>query len=289
MENTDVEPVYEAVSRGLVHRRAISEVYLTESARLQDGSFSVQGQWPRRHHFFRVEEERVDLVLAAETLRQATILVAHRYYSVPLGQSFLMGRLEVHLLENQWSTEESPTDFELVVTVDNVRGRTLGPSALRTTVSFSVCGHVFATGVGELQILDPRLYARMRPTSTRSDHLPPSDRFDERAWLRGVSLAPLEAHGHPSWIMNIDVQHPVFFDHPLDHVPGMVVIEAVRQAHALSGSPLRAFDGRFHSFLDLDPDRPVVLRGALPNQEHGGSVEYTVWQSEARAATIKAA
>lgn len=33
-----------------------------------------------------------------------------------------------------------------------------------------------------------------------------------------------------------DLRHPRFFDHPSDHVPGMVLLEAARQAACLAGA-----------------------------------------------------
>ncbi|WP_281275492.1 AfsA-related hotdog domain-containing protein [Saccharothrix australiensis] len=33
-----------------------------------------------------------------------------------------------------------------------------------------------------------------------------------------------------SWLPRVDRRHPVLFDHPVDHVPGMALQEAGRQA-----------------------------------------------------------
>ncbi|MHC5908639.1 AfsA-related hotdog domain-containing protein, partial [Streptomyces sp. S6] len=43
-----------------------------------------------------------------------------------------------------------------------------------------------------------------------------------------------------------DPHHPLFFDHPSDHVPGMVLLEAARQAVCLAagGVPGRLRDAR---------------------------------------------
>lgn len=42
--------------------------------------------------------------------------------------------------------------------------------------------------------------------------------------------------GRPNrWQLRADLDHPVLFDHPVDHAPGMLLMEAVRQAaHAVS-------------------------------------------------------
>lgn len=65
----------------------------------------------------------------------------------------------------------------------------------------------------------------------------------------------------------VDTTHPVHFDHPLDHVPGMLQIEGARQAALLTLDPAarrRAVatrvESRFLAFAELD--LPVTVRVA---------------------------
>jgi hypothetical protein len=55
--------------------------------------------------------------------------------------------------------------------------------------------------------------------------------------------------------LRVDTAHPVFFDHPLDHVPGMLLLEAARQAALLQTGGERApnaYDAVFHRYAELD-------------------------------------
>ncbi len=66
----------------------------------------------------------------------------------------------------------------------------------------------------------------------------------------------------------IPPDHPYFFEHPLDHVPGIALIEAGRQAglvvaHRFYGLPLEGYScfitdlhSSFHTFAELDT--PVI-------------------------------
>jgi hypothetical protein len=253
-----VTPSEETVSRQLVHRSAVSEVYLTTSARVSDSSFRIEAQWPRRHYFFDVGSGRIDSVLLAETLRQATILTAHRYVGIPREHVFLMGKLEVQFSPDVVLPTSAPAEIEVLVDVDGIRRGSRGVTALRTRLSFASNGTLFAKGLGELQVLDPAIYRRMRPAATTS--APSSFVGDLKTRERGVTL---RASGtpQPQWELVIDPSHPVFFDHPLDHIPGMLVIEAVRQLLVdfigIPGMQMTAFDGKFSAFLDLDA--PVFL------------------------------
>jgi 2-oxo-3-(phosphooxy)propyl 3-oxoalkanoate synthase len=61
----------------------------------------------------------------------------------------------------------------------------------------------------------------------------------------------------------VDTEHPYFFEHPVDHVPGLLLIEAVRQTgiasvHQILGVPLDAamivdtFTVAFERYAELD-------------------------------------
>lgn len=56
--------------------------------------------------------------------------------------------------------------------------------------------------------------------------------------------------------MRVDVTHPVLFDHPVDHIPGMLLLEAARQAAHATLQPqqivLAGIDSRFNRFVEFD-------------------------------------
>lgn len=246
----------ERVDRRLVHRIAMSEVYLTNSGAFGPGEMVMHAQWPRRHHFFTPERPGGDLVLVAETLRQAVILTAHRYYDVPLDHAFLMRGLAVQLTGAGGGRAPVPAEIDVRIAVDGVRAGSRGVRAFRAHLTFVHDGVVVARGTGDLQVLEDRLYARMRPAAVRSDALTRTPRMP-----RGVRLVPAPSSTRLTWCLEMDLDHPVFFDHPLDHVPGMLLIEAARQAAGIvrgtAGPSTSCFEGTFLSFLDLDA--PVLL------------------------------
>lgn len=74
----------------------------------------------------------------------------------------------------------------------------------------------------------------------------------------------------------VDPHHPYFFEHPVDHVPGLLLIEAVRQTgiaavHQILGVPLDAamvvdtFEVAFQRYAELD----VPLFVALTAEDRG--------------------
>jgi hypothetical protein len=70
----------------------------------------------------------------------------------------------------------------------------------------------------------------------------------------------------------VDTRHPVLFDHPVDHVPGMLLMEAARQATAAtlersSFVPL-GMASEFKRYVELDEPCLIEAR-RLPRTESG--------------------
>ncbi len=58
--------------------------------------------------------------------------------------------------------------------------------------------------------------------------------------------------------------HPVLFDHPLDHLPGMLLLEVLRQStfatFDVPDAHLESIDAVFHRFAELDQRTTVRVR-----------------------------
>lgn len=85
------------VARELVHRRAVSEVFLTGIQGSGGTAYTLFAQWPRWHVFYGSRNRGFDSALVVETLRQLTILIAHSQLDVPLGMQFLMPEMSVSM------------------------------------------------------------------------------------------------------------------------------------------------------------------------------------------------
>jgi hypothetical protein len=93
----------------------------------------------------------------------------------------------------------------------------------------------------------------------------------------------------------VDTSHPTLFDHPLDHLPGMLVIEACKQT-AIASATRRGFTdrswhvdamtARFHEFAEYDQHTVCHARTAVTNEELDGSATLactvTATQAERR-------
>ncbi|MET8944891.1 ScbA/BarX family gamma-butyrolactone biosynthesis protein [Streptomyces sp. NPDC004542] len=249
------------VPKEFVHRASVSEVMLTDWSRLDDDRFTVAAQWPRGHSFFANVDGCHDPLIAAETIRQAGILLAHAEYEVPLGHHFLVSDLSVNVDPQHIRVDWTPATLDLRVTCSEVKWRGDELVGFRISVEIHREGCLAATGGGSLTTIAPKVYQRLR-----ARHLPENGRpqvigltAPEPPQLVGrtspmdVVLSPIgESH---RWQLRVDTRHPVLFEHMVDHVPGMVLLEAARQAAAATlGHASLPFDitSEFTRYVELD-------------------------------------
>ncbi|MET9799697.1 ScbA/BarX family gamma-butyrolactone biosynthesis protein [Streptomyces sp. NPDC006368] len=260
------------VPRGYVHRASVAEVLLTgweadtsaqaattASAGLSD-SFVVRAQWPRSHALFAPAGGHQDPLLLVESIRQAGILLAHAEYDVPFGHQFLMWDLSFTATASAFATGSTPTDVELHAVCHDIvrRGRSL--AGMRYDLTVRRDGLPVATGGARFSCTSPAVHRRLRgerPTRTGRALPEPIDPAEVGHTDRQhVLLAAPAANRGTRWELRVDTDHPVLSDHPVDHVPGMVLIEAARQAaRAATRQPdalLVGLDSTFTRYAELD-------------------------------------
>jgi len=288
-------PLYQSltttVPKEFVHRASVAEVMLTDWRPLTEDHFAVDAQWPRGHSFFATVDDCHDPLIAAETIRQAGILLAHAEYGVPLGHHFLVSDLSVAVRPEHVRVDWTPASLELDVRCVDIKRRGANVSGFRIEVSIYRDGALAATGGGALTCMAPRVYERLRaarvPTGEGPDVIaltaPEAPQTVGRMSPTDVVLSPI---GEPDrWQLRVDTRHPVLFDHMVDHVPGMVLLEASRQAAAATlghvSLPL-SISSEFLRYVELNAPCVVEARRLTEVDQDGGeTVLVTAYQGEA--------
>ncbi|MFE6721804.1 ScbA/BarX family gamma-butyrolactone biosynthesis protein [Streptomyces albidoflavus] len=239
-----------------VHRASLAEVFLTSCKKTRENTFALTGQWPRAHTFFNSPVSRShDHLQAIETIRQTGIFLAHSEFGIPLGHQFVMRDISATTYPEHLDIGKTPSDLEIETVFSRERRDTL----LGVDITIRRAGHVAATGDGHFTCVSPAAYHRLRgpaPT-TEIDYRPTAQAPSAygRTLPLDVVLAPTT---HPGmWRLNPDPSHPVMFDHDGDHMPGMVLLEAARQAAcALLGPGVSVLPtttvNRFQRYTELD-------------------------------------
>jgi 2-oxo-3-(phosphooxy)propyl 3-oxoalkanoate synthase len=267
------------VPRRLVHKAAISEVFLTDFLAVDDRRFLLASQLPRSHSFYadRAQGPEVyDLLEFMEVCRQSCFVVAHRHFQVPLTDRFIL-REAGGAFASAAPAPIGPLPANLVVDAAitghwQKAGRTTGLS-----YSFDVrCeGSSQAAVTMSMQWFSPEEWQVFRENGRLRKGLP----VEVSPWpLRPLPVAAsrvgrtnsrnvvvgavrTDARRYTLDAM-VDLNHPTLFDHPLDHMPAMLQFELYRQAaisavceeYALASerATISACSARFLSFAELD-------------------------------------
>ncbi|MFF0749081.1 ScbA/BarX family gamma-butyrolactone biosynthesis protein [Streptomyces sp. NPDC004267] len=257
------------VAQRSVHKRNAAEVLLTGWRRIADDRFVVTARWPPGHAFYAVRDHRHDPLLLTETIRQSFPLLAHEAYGVPFGHHLVWDSFAWCLNPDLLRADGSAAELELRVTAREVVRRRENVVALSLAYDVVRHGRPLATAVSRFTIQAPAVYRRLRgdhgdPAAVRPIPVPPAvdARHVGRTDAGDVVLSPADAPHR--WQLRVDTDHPTLFDHPVDHAPGMLLLEAVRQAaHAVSErTPVSviAMDVRFHRYAELDAPSWVEAR-----------------------------
>ncbi|MET8710484.1 ScbA/BarX family gamma-butyrolactone biosynthesis protein [Streptomyces californicus] len=244
----------------MVHRTRSQDAFPRGWMRLEHDRFSVTAVLPHDHAFFApLAGDRHDPLLVAEAMRQAAMLAFHAGYGVPMGHHFLLSALDFVCHLEHLGVGGGPAEIGVEVYCSDLRWRAGLPVAGRVTWAVHRDGGLAATGVGVTRFISPEVYRRMRGGAPAQGIAIPRAapvRADlaGRARTEDVVLSETDRDGW--WELRVDTRHPTLFQRPNDHVPGMFLLEAARQAACLAAGPggivPAEVASRFHRYAEFD-------------------------------------
>ncbi|WP_328322420.1 ScbA/BarX family gamma-butyrolactone biosynthesis protein [Streptomyces sp. NBC_00388] len=246
-----------------VHKNAPSEVLLTGWRPDGPDAYSVTALWPADHGFYGAVHGFYDPLLAAESIRQSVILLCHSAYDVPFGHRQAWSHFRYALSPVAVPSSGVPAEVELRIVCSNIvrRGGQLASLVAQTDVLFN------GVRVGTAQVgfssHSPAVYQRLRgpyadaaKAMARTVPLAPpmSPERVARTRFSDVVLSHTDSPRHAQ--LRVDLSHPALFDHDVDHVPGMLLLEAARQsAHSVARRQKMlpvGMDAVFTRYTELD-------------------------------------
>lgn len=279
-----------AVPKELVHKRSLNEVLLTGWSPSGGDSFTVTAQWPRAHVFYTALRGLHDPMLFVETVRQSIPLLSHAAYDVPFGQHLIWDRFDYALAPDALRTEAAPVDLVLRIECSDVARRRGVLSALTMRVDAERDGARLGTATARFTAQSPAVYRRFRGAYADAERameraiappLPVPSEQVARERPGDVVLSPTDVPHR--WQLRVDTSHPVLFDHPVDHVPGMLVLEAARQA-ALAAQGEQpavpvAMEAVFHRYAEFDAPCWIEARVPADGRPGPSPTQVTAHQS----------
>lgn len=286
-----VASTFEAAPARLVHKLAADEVLLDGWRRTGEGGFLVATRWPREHGYYFAPDGRPDPMLVIETVRQCLPLLSHAAFDVPLDHRLVWESFGVSLSPDALAADQPLDDVEIEARCADLRVR--GGRAADITLAFVVRRHdeELATARTRFFVQTPAVYQRIRgaaahTSSAQTQPTVPPAAVDAAAVGRSapsdVLLSPADRPN--AWQLRVDTTHPIFFDHPVDHVPGALLIDAALQAARaclpVPGEPLpaRAIECEFATFVELCDACLIEARPLAADQPGHERVRVTFTQ-----------
>ncbi len=259
---TATAPTWAPVTQEQVHKLTASEVLLTEWCRHGDDTFTVMADWPQNHGFYGTRHGLHDSMLVAESVRQCIPLLSHVAYDAPAGHRQSWSHFSFALSPAALTATAGPVTVELRVTCQDVVRRMGQLASLQMRVDVVRDGVRVGTTQSRFANHSPAVYRRLRGdyadlagAVARAVPLPPPAAPTQvaREDFADVVLSPTDSPRRTQ--MRVDLNHAVLFDHPVDHAPGMLLLEAARQAgHSAVQQPAAvvAMDVVFARYAELD-------------------------------------
>lgn len=258
-----LESRFETVSADHTHKTNQDEMLLRRWRRTGSDTFTVTAAWPADHRFYANRLGLHDPLLLSETVRQTLPLISHGAYQVPFGHQLLWKDFSWTLDPAAAQADGDPAELTLHLHCHDVSYRRERASAISLTVEVERAGRSLATAHSRFTVQDRTVYNRLRgdyadatAATARALPLPPPaglapfgrDRFED------VVLAATDRPDR--WQLRVDTTHPVLFDHLVDHAPGMLLLEAARQAALATAHPrpmaVTGMDSDFVRYAEMD-------------------------------------
>lgn len=263
-----------------VHLRRPDMVFLTAWHSPEDGEFSLSARWPAPAAGLAYDPR-----VLTQTIRQSGLVIAHAAYDVSLADQTLLHHFDFTVAPGFGVPPEEPCELAVEVSVTNPKKRGRSVSSLGMDVRVLHRGSLVARADSEFGWISPRAYRRLRgerlTTGWNTWPLPaPIDpHLVGRATPSDVVLAAGYRPLH--WQLRNDVDNAVLYDHPVDHVPGLVLMEAADQAARAALHPARfeatTVTSAFERYAEFD--RPCwITAEVLPAGPGGTSVLVTATQ-----------
>ncbi|MFC8229823.1 ScbA/BarX family gamma-butyrolactone biosynthesis protein [Streptomyces sp. NPDC057287] len=268
------------ISEEYVHLGRSDMVFLTDWRREEDGEFSLTARWPAPAAGLPYDPR-----VLTQTIRQSGLVIAHAAYGVPLTDQTLLHYFDFTVLPGFSVSPEGPCGLSVEVSVTEPKKRGRSVSSLSMDVRVLQGGSTAARADSEFGWISPRAYRRLRGEHLTVDWntWPLPAPVDPRTVGRPAPVDVVLAAGDRPlrWELRNDVDNTVLYDHPVDHVPGLVLMEAAHQAAhaALHPVPFEAttVTSAFERYAEFD--RPCWIEAeVLPAAPGETSVLVTATQ-----------
>jgi hypothetical protein len=269
--DTDALSFEQTIRRAWVHKRSLDNVLLTEIRACADDTFLCAGRLPTAHCFFNDAGRTPysDILFYTEIGRQASLAISHAFLGVGTDDVFVFEGSEAAVTAAAWRKPEAAAAVVIEVRVRDLVRRKNTVSRVVTELTMHIGGERVFRGTGAFSIQSAALFQRLRKASAATIAGAAPEEWETVARAAGLPRASGanvaissprrgSAGAGVEAALIVDPTHPYFFDHPCDHVPGMLLLEGCAQlaqvaftrTTQLPTAGVAAYDISFNRFVE---------------------------------------
>jgi 2-oxo-3-(phosphooxy)propyl 3-oxoalkanoate synthase len=239
------------VDRHAVHKAAESEVLIASVEPEPDGRWLTHLVVSRSHWLCRPWPASVPVTLLAEAFRQAGMAVCVLGMGVPADSHFVISAMTV-----EWDADELAFPrfgaYEAPLHVKITDTETRKGVLHRLHVDYRIEG--VATGHVTAQMLNDRDYRVVRRGAAKMTG-------SETTRADDIIVDPVITETGMSALLGVQWTDPFFFDHPVDHLPGMLLLHGAATLHERFGPATSSrLDIAFLRFGELGKETRIDQR-----------------------------
>ncbi|MCX4543087.1 ScbA/BarX family gamma-butyrolactone biosynthesis protein [Streptomyces sp. NBC_01565] len=246
------------------HLRRDESILVVDWERSGAHAFTLNIKWPAVQGGLPYDPR-----ILAQTIRQSGLVIAHAEYDVPLNHQTVLNTLDITIPPGFRAPADRTSALRVELDVARPKRGWRNPNPLRVRLRILHGDVTVARVDSEFGWISPPAYRRLRgeyASATWDDRpvpAPVAPGLVGRHDTADVVLSPAVAPDR--WLLRNVVANTLLFDHPVDHVPGLVLLEAAHQAaHALVApapfAPTRV-STRYARYVEFD--RPCWIEAEL--------------------------
>ncbi|WP_104722805.1 AfsA-related hotdog domain-containing protein [Helicobacter mesocricetorum] len=228
------------VSKRFVHKAFLSEVFLTDSHKYTDDTFLISAFLPRSHLYYNDSIRQIDVSLVLEVFRQCSIYISHSFCSIPIDFKFIFDSAHFNILNNYLDSKNVTDNYRVVIVAKIVQSKIKKGILVGIVLDMSmyINSQLYATKTMDISFFQPKIWEKLRRSAQNVEYSinniqPAPKEMVAKKLDSNIAIGNLICNDKMfcSTLMP-NMQHPAFFDHPLDHIPASLIFESLRQ-HAL--------------------------------------------------------
>jgi len=277
----------QTVARTLTHKRHLENVYITSLDRLASHEFLAGAYIPRANTYINaMRGDSNDVTIpVVEIGRQLGMAIAHKFLDVGYGNAFILSELQFEFCPeaNEIDWRRNETIFAHSVQTDLVRQASGEVSQIGGFINFYVDDQCVFRKSSSFSIQDRGRYTKlrdiMRTRYERAKKLSSKIERQPDIGFKAGLCTKCSVLEDTVWIgsdinnlvatLQVDQNNLFFFDHDNDHIPGMLILEGMRQLVVdtctrfghVHVAQIARMDLEFSTFAELDS--PLYLAATV--------------------------